>query len=141
MNKKLHYKKNSTKIYIFIVLCCLMSLSTVSYGSEKALTIEQLIQQKKITVNLKNSSIETILKEIKRQSGISFIFKNDVDTKLLSNMSLNVTNQSVESALNTLTTKRGEQKDICCRKGSRHREKTNRRSICFGERYPYGSNL
>lgn len=103
MNKNLLYKTIGNKIAIFIVLFCLTSLPIVSYAIEGRSVLE-VMQQQKITIDLKNVSIDKILEEIKKQSGLSFMFKSDVDLKLLSNLSLTVTNKSVEEALKQLFT-------------------------------------
>lgn len=105
MNKNLLCKvfaNKTRKIIISIVLCGAITTTSLSYGTERHPNIAQMIQQKTVTLNLKNVSIEKILSEIKKQSGLSFILRNDVDVKLLDEMSLNVTNVTVENALKEL---------------------------------------
>lgn len=102
MNKKLHYKTIHLKIIVFMVMCYIFCLSNPSFGAQNDTNLAQLIQQKKVTLNLKNVSIESILYEIKKQSGLGFILRKDVDVKLLGNMSLKVDNLSVAETLNKL---------------------------------------
>lgn len=97
MNKKLHYK-----IFIAFIILCFATTHYNTYANNKILTIEQVLKQKRITVNIKNSSIKTILYEIQKQSGVSFLFKDEADSKSLVNLSLDVKNQTVEETLNAL---------------------------------------
>lgn len=97
MNKKLHYK-----IFIAFIILCFATTHYNTYANNKILTIEQVLKQKRITVNIKNSSIKTILYEIQKQSGVSFLFKDEADSKSLVNLSLDVKNQTVEEVLKTL---------------------------------------
>lgn len=88
------------KIYFgFIVLFTIIGENNIYAGA--GISIEQLLQQKKVTINIKNTSIKTILYEIQKQSGVSFVFKDNSDSAL-NNMSLNVKDMSVEDALKTL---------------------------------------
>lgn len=96
MNKILLFK-----IYFgFIVACSILGVHN-SYAGVN-ISIEQLLQQKKVTINIKNAPIKTILYEIQKQVGVSFVFKNSSESNLLSNISLNVKDMSVENALKTL---------------------------------------
>lgn len=95
MNKILLFK-----IYFgFIVICSTIGVNNIYAGAN--ISIEQLLQQKKVTINIKNASIKTILYEIQKQSGISFVFKDNADNSL-NNLSLNVKEMSVDEALKTL---------------------------------------
>lgn len=97
MNKKLH-----CKIFIAFVILCFTTTQYNSYANNGILPLEQVLKQKRITVNVKSASIKTILYEIQKQSGVSFLFKDEADSKSLINLSLDIKNQTVEEALNTL---------------------------------------
>lgn len=104
MNKKSLLKINIHKsriLFAFIILCCAVS-NTLYANNNKPLSIQEQIKQKTVTINVKNVSVKVILDEIQKQSGFSFIFKNQGDIKTLNNLSLEVKNTSVDKALNIL---------------------------------------
>lgn len=104
MNKKLHYKSfitKSGKIIVLVLLCCIASVSQ-TYAESGSVTIQQIMQQKRVTLDLKNQPIKVILQEMKRQSGISFMFKDEADLSSLSSLSINVKNETVVNALKVL---------------------------------------
>lgn len=106
MNKKSHYKNfinKSNKIISLVLLCCIVCLSGTYAGSNNE-TMQQIIQQKRITLELKNKPIKVILQEIKKQSEISFMFKNEEDLSSLNNLSISVKNETVEHTLKILFT-------------------------------------
>ena len=105
MNKKNKSKtflqKNTNLYLIFLIL--LSSLGTNLYASSgKNADVIALIQTKTITLNFKNSPIQDILKEIKNQSGVGFMIKDNGDDNSLKKMSLNVKNVTIEAALTEL---------------------------------------
>lgn len=107
MKKKLLDKikyNNSRLTFTFIVIvCALLTPSTLfSHTPVNNGRLGQLMQREKVTIDMKNTSLETILQEIRKQTGLNFMLKSDVNRKALGNLSLKVTNVTVEEALKTL---------------------------------------
>lgn len=98
-------KQDIFRYFVVITLACLlfsMPLSVYATGNKVALTAEQLVQKKLITLNFNNVGIRKILEEIKKQSGIGFALN---DTKIEQNLkllSINVKNVTVDNALTIL---------------------------------------
>lgn len=79
-----------------------------SAGSNlKVADIATLLQQKTVTITIKDKPIRFILNEIKKQTGIGFILKDSKAESNLAKMSISVTNLSVERTLTTLLKETG----------------------------------
>lgn len=89
---------------IFLLILFVSGVGNITYATPLniKMTIQQVIEQKKVTINISNKPIRTILYELQRQSGISFIIKEDGDMTRLKNISLDVKNVTVKEALDTL---------------------------------------
>lgn len=68
-------------------------------------SLAYLMQQSKVSLNISNKPITIILDEIRKQTKINFMIKDDNSTDELSKLSLNVTGVSVNQALKTLLEK------------------------------------
>lgn len=58
--------------------------------------------QKKVTISMKDATLETILAEINRQTGVDYGFQSNGTVDKTRRFSLNVKDVSVENALETL---------------------------------------
>lgn len=65
-------------------------------------SVAQLINQKRVTLNLSNKSLRHILNEIKSQSGIGFVLNDNILDESLKSLSIKVGNVTVKDALNIL---------------------------------------
>lgn len=97
------------KIYYVIVSIFVLNfvfLIQNSYASTRLTdnigAIQQTLKERVVTINIKNQPIKNILYEIQKQSGISFAFNESESLEQFSNMTLQIKNSSVESALNQL---------------------------------------
>lgn len=103
MNKKVLNKIDGRKYNYIITLFLLMTLFFTANAAPFHSLTEQLAWDKNITINLKNETLKKILYEIQKQSGISFIIK---DEKIVEGvkLSLQVKNVKVREALDKLLT-------------------------------------
>lgn len=72
-------------------------VSANSYSS-----ITQVVKEKKITLDLKDKSIQTILSEIRRQTDIAFGFSEGINPNEMGNFSIKAENVTIENILNKL---------------------------------------
>lgn len=112
MMKKLHFnlkwRKNSVVVgAILLLIIALFSPSVAQANSPNNPSVATLLQQKTITLNIKDRPIRFILNEIKKQSGIGFIIKDSKAESDLEKLSISVSNVSVEKALETLLNNTG----------------------------------
>lgn len=90
------------KINLIIILSFyFMLVSSVSLYSNEIISISKQINEKRVTINLKDSSLGEILSEITKQTRIGFVFSNDKIDKNRK-MSLVVTDITTNEALNQL---------------------------------------
>lgn len=108
MNKNVHLKikrqKNklfSSFIFLLSVTLCVDS-NNVLASSGSNVTLEQIMQQKKISLKAQNKTAKFILSEIEKSTGIGYVIKDDNNDPALKNLSINVSNVTVEQALKTL---------------------------------------
>ena len=108
MNKKSILKEKVVKRVVFYSLMFFfLSLYTISFANSDAkLRMDQLIENKIVTLNMQGSSIKSIILEIQKQSGLSFIMKNEVNAGLTKNVSLKIKG-TVKEALNRLLNSTG----------------------------------
>ncbi|MBV4209637.1 hypothetical protein KSZ08_16475, partial [Phocaeicola vulgatus] len=94
MNNLLITKENKkTKRFILVFL-----LFTIYFFNGSLI----LAQNERISVNVKNESVEVVLKKITKQTGVNFFY----DQKKISQSSrvnLNVSNQTIETVLKSLS--------------------------------------
>lgn len=104
LQSKLRWKKYRGVISAVMMISFIIFLPlTSSAGSDnKVADIATLMQQKRVTLNIKDKPIRFILNEIKKQSGIGFIIKDSKTESELARMSISVSNLSIEKALETL---------------------------------------
>ena len=99
MNNLLITKENKkTKRFIFSFFCYLQS---IFFNGSLILA-----QNERISVNVKNESVEVVLKKITKQTGVNFFY----DQKKISQSSrvnLNVSNQTIETVLKSLSIQTG----------------------------------
>ena len=84
---------------IFLVSATLSALPESTFGATSS--VFQVIQ-KKVTVSMKNATLETILAEINRQAGLDYGFQSNGAVDKNRRFTLEVTDVTVEEALNTL---------------------------------------
>lgn len=104
MNKIKQSKINDIKfIYFILFLSALFQLGVAhaTLNPNKSL-LRQIIEQKKISVNVSNKPLKTIINEIQKQSSIGFIIKEDSDIERYNNLSLDVKNITIKEALDQL---------------------------------------
>lgn len=94
--------KNFILTAMFIALHLSVSNSLHAGGKSEILSMNKLLQQNRITLNLRNKPIKTILYEIQKQSKINFVVKDEGNTTELSDLSINVSNVTVADALTIL---------------------------------------
>lgn len=78
-------------------LVCLFAFFSFGY----TLAAETLLQQKKVTINMRNTSIKDLLKEIKKQTGLNFIY-NEAEFSSSTRKDIDVKDSRVEDVLNSL---------------------------------------
>lgn len=112
MNKRLQIKAKSIKIhffYQFVLFVFMFSLSGMSvyanHLKRKDISAIEIMQQKKITLNIQNKSLKYILNEFSKLSGLSFMIEKNAEAANSENFSINVKDESLETALNTLLSK------------------------------------
>lgn len=83
----------------FFLLIISLIFTVSVHASE--MTIQQIIKEKKVTINAKDKALSDILMQITKQTGIGCTYQSETVDKT-KKFSLNVSNVSVEEALNTL---------------------------------------
>lgn len=107
MNKFTTYKiKNLfvTKIIILLFIICTFATESVMAN---ALSLAQQIKEKRVTLSIKEKSLNTILSEIKRQTQIGFVINSKVDQEKLNKLTIIAQNESVENVLTRLLKETG----------------------------------
>lgn len=91
-------------IYFFIFGLFLLFSWNHSYAENpiKSSPLQQIIKQNKISLDIKNKPLKVILNEIHKKSGVGISFKDEDEINALENLSLKVTNATIEEALHTL---------------------------------------
>ena len=84
---------------IFLVSATLSAVPKSTFGATSS--VFQVIQ-KKVTISMKNAPLETILAEINRQTGLDYGFQSNGSVDKNRRFTLEVTDITVEEALNTL---------------------------------------
>ena len=84
---------------IFWVSATLSAVPKSTFGA--TFSVFQVIQ-KKVTISMKNATLETILAEINRQTGLDYGFQSNGSVDKNRRFTLEVTDITVEEALNTL---------------------------------------
>ena len=84
---------------IFLVSATLSALPESTFGATSS--VFQVIQ-KKVTISMKNATLEAILTEINRQTGLDYGFQSNGSVDKNRRFTLEVTDVTVEEALNTL---------------------------------------
>lgn len=119
MNKKRQFKINWFNSRNFISATFALSLmiggandATATTKNDAPLSIVQLINQKKVTLNISNKPLKYILDEIKRQSGIGFVLSDKLIDEKLNNLSIKVDGATVQQALNLLLKNTGYESAI-----------------------------
>ncbi len=84
---------------IFLVSATLSAVPKSTFGATSS--VFQVIQ-KKVTISMKNATLETILTEINRQTGLDYGFQSNGSVDKNRRFTLEVTDVTVEEALNTL---------------------------------------
>ena len=84
---------------IFLVSATLSAVPKSTFGA--TFSVFQVIQ-KKVTISMKNATLETILAEINRQTGLDYGFQSNGSVDKNRRFTLEVTDVTVEEALNTL---------------------------------------
>lgn len=109
MNKNRQFKINWFNNTIFasatLALCLMTSgINYVNAAPEDGnpVSISQLINQKKVTLNISNKPLKYILDEVKRQSGIGFVLSDNILDEKLNSLSIKVDGVTVKQALETL---------------------------------------
>ena len=93
------YITKKVVLYIFLVFTTLGSIPRDTYGV--TFPVFQVIQ-KKVTISMKNATLETILAEINRQTGIDYGFQSNGAVDKNRHFTLEVKDVSVDEALKTL---------------------------------------
>ena len=86
-------------LYIFLVFTTLGAIPRDTYGATSC--VFQVIQ-KKVTISMKNATLETILAEINRQTGIDYGFQSNGAVDKNRRFTLEVKDVTVDEALKTL---------------------------------------
>ena len=84
---------------IFLVSATLSAVPKSTFGA--TFSVFQVIQ-KKVTISMKNATLETILAEINRQTGLDYGFQSNGSVDKNRRFTLEVSDITVEEALNTL---------------------------------------
>lgn len=93
------YITKKVVLYIFLVFTTLGSIPRDTYGV--TFPVFQVIQ-KKVTISMKNATLETILAEINRQTGIDYGFQSNGAVDKNRHFTLEVKDVTVDEALKTL---------------------------------------
>lgn len=107
MNKKIQIQWECGKKIagaILLLSFTLLSSAPVHADSDSKETpsVAYLLQQKKVTLTIKDKPIRYILNEIRKQSGVDFILKDSKTETDLEKLSITARNVTVESALDQL---------------------------------------
>lgn len=106
MNKIIQNKIYRCKIVAFSIFVATLALWTqpvaASSTNNSSTSLIALIQRAKVTLNISNKPISIILDEIRRQTGVNFLIKEDRSTDELSRLSIKASGVSVNQALETL---------------------------------------
>ena len=84
---------------IFLVSATLSALPESTFGATSS--VFQVIS-KRVTISMKNATLETILAEMNRQAGLDYGFQRNGSVDKNRRFTLEVTNVTVEEALTTL---------------------------------------
>lgn len=104
MNKFVQFKKN-VHIIIVVFVCTMVVMLPTQSVMAKPFDIAQIIKQKTVTLDVKNTPLREILVLIKNQTGVGFVFNGSVDQSKLASLSITAKNESVESVLVKLLAK------------------------------------
>lgn len=96
MKKRVQCKILLNKMVLTCIFC---------FFSFYAYAAQSVLQQKRVTINVQNSPIKEILKEIKAQTGLSFVY-NEAELSSSLRKSINVKNASVEEVLDLMIDKK-----------------------------------
>lgn len=105
MKMKLHFKvklTDFTKILIFFVGLMLFCQPIMAKNIKSTTyLLQQQIRESKVTLNLKDATLKTILQEIQKQSKINFVYKNETLSSF-PKKSIDLTNVSIKEALDNI---------------------------------------
>lgn len=108
MKKIYKYQINQVKNLSFAFILCLMcSMGTAEAATSvirSATPLQQIIKQKRVTIKLQDKTLDEILMAINKESNIGYTYQGGAVDKT-KRFSLNVTNVTVEEALNQLLEK------------------------------------
>lgn len=93
--------KNFNYLMIMMLSLCFIAIMPHKTYAETALSMSQQINEKLVTINLKNKSLDFILTEITKQTRVGFAYNNDKVNKD-AKMSLDVKKVTVKQALDKL---------------------------------------
>lgn len=103
--KKKHFNK-FIFISLFVLIFIFSSNSAVFSANiepeDRGSKLALLLDQKKISLDFKDVNLADILKEIQRQTNISFVFERNVSPETMGDFTINVENYSINEALNEL---------------------------------------
>lgn len=107
MNKRLHlnfkWRKSGAVAGALLLISSALFSPVVSHAESLNIpAMANILQQKTVTLNIKDKPIRFILNEIKKQSGIGFIIKDNKADTDLDKLSITVNNLSIEKTLETL---------------------------------------
>lgn len=109
MNKNRQFKINwfnsrnlITATFAFSSLIGSPNSVAATTRNDAPMSIVQIINQKKVTLNISNKPLKFILNEIKRQSEVGFVLSDKLIDKELDKLSIKVDNVTVLEALNIL---------------------------------------
>lgn len=95
--------KKDFYLLCFLLMMFLIPISKISASTtDRSMTIEQIIKEKKITINLTDKTLKEILSVISEKTKINYGYQSNGGIDTQKKFSLNVTDATVEEALNTL---------------------------------------
>lgn len=118
MNKnrqiKVNWLKRSCLLFVIISLCSAFHTNICYAENHKGnyIPIEQVIINKKITINLVNKPLRSIITEISKAGGVAVVFKDNGEIDAISNVSLNVKEVTVADAFKQLLNNTGYRYDV-----------------------------
>lgn len=106
MNKKIHYKifnrkNNIIGVILLLIVLCIHSEHGYSAAPNQSYMM-QIIQQKRITLNIQNKSAKEILSEMQRITGLEFVLQSGSDDRSIASLSINVKEVTIEQAIKQL---------------------------------------